>query len=302
MSCFAPLRAYRSLERGESGKRALVFSYREGFHDRPVEIPCGQCLGCREERSRQWAMRCMHEATLHKHNIFVTLTYSDEHLPEHGSLKKRDFQLFMKKLRKSIHPDKVRFFHSGEYGEKYLRPHYHALLFGYQFPDQVYHGQRNGNAIFRSKVLENLWGKGHCEIGSVTYQSASYVAKYCVKKLNGEEAHERYKRLDKDTGELVSVEAEYATQSRRPGIGRGFYEKFGEQVHRLDTVIFSGKEMKPPKYYDLLAEKIRPEELRLAKARRRAGIDPEEQSPDRLTQREICAQDRAYHLSNKGSF
>ena len=174
----------------------------------------------------------MHEATLHTNNCFITLTYSDSNLPNFGSLRKRDFQLFMKRLRKHFHPSKIRFFHSGEYGDVTYRPHYHALLFGVHFTDQYHWSTRNGHDIFRSSTLEKLWGLGNCEIGTVTFQSAAYVAKYCQKKLNNEEAHERYRRIDPQTGELVPVEHEYATMSRRPGIGRGYYEKFGETMQR----------------------------------------------------------------------
>ena len=296
MPCFAPLRGYRSLQRSESGKRPLVFSYREGYHDRPVEVPCGQCVGCRQEKARQWAVRIMHETMLHAHNVFITLTYAPEHLPKHGSLRKRDFQLFMKRLRKRIAPTKVRFFSSGEYGSNTFRPHYHAIIFGYGFPDKLRVGQRGEHPIYRSATLEELWDKGHSEIGTVTYQSASYVARYCVKKLNEVEAHERYRRLDEETGELVPVEAEFATMSRRPGIGAAFYEKYGAQIHRLDSVVVNGKEMKPPKFYDDLGEVQRPEVVRLAKARRNWMVNEEDQSPQRLTTRENVALERQRHF------
>ena len=289
MPCFSPLRAFRSIERTESGKRSLVFTRRDGYSDLPVEVPCGQCIGCRMEKSRQWAVRCMHEASLHDSNVFVTLTYDDENLPPMGSLRKRDFQLFMKRLRKHLHPRKVRFFHSGEYGESTGRPHYHVILFGVDFDDK-YHWSRRGNyEVFRSPFLERIWPHGQSEIGSVTFDSAAYVAKYCIKKLTGPEADARYVRLDFETGELVPIEPEYATMSRRPGIGAGWYEKYGEETHRLDSIVMNGKEMKPPKFYDDLGDKVRPEVVRKNRVMRQNEINDEEQAPNRLATREMCA-------------
>lgn len=289
MPCYAPLRAFRSIERTESGKRKLVFNRRDGYSDMEVEISCGQCIGCRAEKSRQWAVRCMHEASLHDSNVFLTLTYDDEHLPKHGSLRKKDIQLFMKRLRKFAHPKKVRFFHSGEYGDDSLRPHYHMLLFGFDFVDKTMWTVRHKITVYRSASLEKLWHLGNSEIGTVTFESAAYVAKYCIKRLTGEEADARYRRLCTDTGELVPVEPEYATMSRRPGIGREWYERYGHEVHRDDSVIVNGREQLPPKYYDDLAEVMRPDVLKKVKHARKRGINEEEQAPTRLTHRELHA-------------
>lgn len=231
----------------------------------------------------------MHEASTHDANAFITLTYDKAHLPEHGSLRKQDFQNFMKRLRRRLDPIKIRFFHSGEYGEEYGRPHYHAIIFGYNFPDRVPAGTRGEHRIYRSQLLEEVWTNGFSEIGELTYQSASYVAKYCVKKLTGEEAAQQYRRIDPKTNSLVPIEPEYATMSRRPGIGAEFYRRFGEEVHRFDSIIINGKEVKPPKYYDKLAEETRPETLERNKKRRQRGVDPENQWPDRLTTREKVA-------------
>ena len=130
MPCFSPLDGYRSRTVNASGKRSIVFDIHEGFHDRPVSVPCGQCVGCRLEKSRQWAMRCVHEASLYDENCFITLTYDDEFLPVGGSLDKGAFPRFMKRLRKKFEPRRIRFYHAGEYGDRFGRPHYHALLFG----------------------------------------------------------------------------------------------------------------------------------------------------------------------------
>lgn len=231
----------------------------------------------------------MHEASMHDENCFVTQTYAPEHLPPYGSLRKRDFQLFMKRLRKEIAPRKVRYFHAGEYGDDSLRPHYHTLFFGWSFPDKFFWSLRNGHVVFRSAVLERLWPYGHSEIGSVTSQSAAYVAQYCQKKLNGVEADQLYKRLDPESGELVEVEPEYGTMSRRPGIGSTWYEKYSKEVSVNDSVVANGKEMRPPKYYDALAEMRDPEFVAEVKRRRKAQLDEAEQSPHRLTSRERVA-------------
>ena len=112
MPCYHPLLGYRSRSLTEKGKRAVVFNPRDGYVDQPVQLPCGQCIGCRLERSRVWAVRCVHEASLHSDNCFITLTYDNSHLPSDGSLHKDHFQKFMKRLRKSV--GKVRFFHCDE--------------------------------------------------------------------------------------------------------------------------------------------------------------------------------------------
>ena len=289
MSCFAPLRGWWSRERTPLGKRRVVFSGSEGYADLPVDVPCGQCIGCRQEQKRQMAIRCMHEASLHDENCFLTLTYDDAHLPEYGSLRKADFQKFMKRLRKFFAPRRVRFLHSGEYGDDKLRPHYHALLFGVDFPDKYKWSTRGRFPVYRSPTLETLWKGGQSEIGTVTYASAAYVAKYCVKKLTGVEGHEQYKALDHRTGELVPVEAEYATMSRRPGIGAEWYRKYGEEVYRDGTVVIDGVEVRAPRYYDKLAEEDRPAQLRRVKRKRMESVNEDEQAPNRLTVREYVA-------------
>ena len=151
MACYHPMQGYRSAEVTKNGKRKIVFSPQKGYIDLPVKVACGQCIGCRLERSRQWAIRCVNEASLYRGNCFITLTYSDEYLPQNKSLDKRDFQLFMKRLRKEFSSERIRYFHCGEYGcsckvcglsaklcrrvgcgsfvEGLGRPHYHALFF-----------------------------------------------------------------------------------------------------------------------------------------------------------------------------
>lgn len=262
----------------------------------PLTIPCGQCIGCRLERSRQWATRCLHEASLYEENCFVTLTYSEDKIPPFGSLRKRDFQLFMKRLREYFPSSRIRFFHCGEYGSLTKRPHYHCLLFNFDFPDKELWSVRNGLPVWRSPILEKLWPDGQSEIGSVTFESAAYVARYVVKKVTGEAAAEHYLRVDEDTGECVRIEPEYCTMSRRPGIGADWYAKFGMEVFPADSVVVRGHLSPVPRFYGSLFELAAPAEYRKIKARRKRRAKPEDSTPERLLVREQCATARLNSL------
>ncbi len=284
MPCFKPLKGFRS----PSG--AIVFCRQQSI-GLEMSVPCGQCIGCRLERSRQWAVRCMHEASLHVDTCFVTLTYRDEDVPRFGSLLMDDWQKFFKRLRKRC--GKVRFFGCGEYGELNGRPHYHACLFGLGFPDKVLWSTRGGHDVFRSPVLESVWPHGQSEIGSLTFESAAYVARYCVKKVTGSKARAHYECYDPDTGELGRRLPEFATMSRRPGIGTGWFEEFGSEVYPSDEVIVRGKSCKPPRFYDRLCGAASAEQmLRVQRARDRAR-DRSEETPARLRVREVCAEARS---------
>lgn len=109
MPCYRPVKAFYG-ERLASGKRAIVFSSGQAQSCLPLKLPCGACVGCRLERARQWAMRCMDEASLHKENSFITLTFNDANLPMNRSLDVGIFQKFMKRLRKEVAPLRLRFF------------------------------------------------------------------------------------------------------------------------------------------------------------------------------------------------
>lgn len=286
MRCFAPLQGYRSRSASSNGRRSVVFNVREGFIDLPVSIPCGQCVGCRLERSRQWAVRCVHEASLHERNCFLTLTLSDAHLPADGSLDKRVFQLFMKRLRKRFPHDKIRYFHCGEYGDQFGRPHYHCCVFGFDFPDKEVWTTRKGFTVWRSPALEELWTLGNSEIGSVTFESAAYVARYIMKKITGPNADAYYE------GRLP----EYTTMSRRPGIGAEWFKQFGKEVYPADSVIMRGREMKPPRFYDDLYElQDRDGALEVAR-KRRAKRRLEDETPERLEVIEQCVAARLTRL------
>jgi len=295
MACYHPLEGYRSRERNESGKRSIVFSVKDGYADLPVSVPCGQCIGCRLDRSKQWAIRMQHEASLHQDNCFITLTYSDDKLPGDGGLCLRDFQLFMKRLRKRFSGQLIRFFHCGEYGDDTSRPHYHSILFGCNFSDRVLFSKSDsGHSVFVSPTLTDLWGLGHAVVGDFTFESAAYCARYVMKKINGDRLDvdacpTHYARLDESTGEIHTVEPEYATMSRRPGIGQGWFRKFSSDVFPDDFVVHDGMKVKTPNFYLNLHQKVHGEKLieRLKLARiKKARKHKADQTPERLRVKE----------------
>lgn len=312
MACYHPIKAYRSKEINKTGKRSIVFNIREAVDDKEVTIQCGQCIGCKLERSRQWAVRCMHEASLHQDNAFITLTFNDQHLPKDNSLNVKIFQDFMKRLRKKYEPKTIRFFHCGEYGqvcetcrksepicrcEQFIprigRPHYHALLFGHDFSDKVHHQTIRGNKLYTSAQLEKLWSFGFSTIGEVNFETAAYVARYITKKITGDKATEHYTDFDRFTGEIhAELQPEYTTMSRRPGIGKNWIDKYMGDVYPHDYVVIEKKDtmvkVRPPKYYDTQHELTYPFDHDEIKERRQlAGLKHVENNTyERLRARE----------------
>lgn len=248
--CYEPIKAYK-------GPDGIKFNSKDGYGDMPLKLNCGQCLGCRMDRKRSWAIRCMHEAQMHENNCFVTLTYDNEHLPEDQSLDVTHWQKFAKRLRKAH--GSFRFMHAGEYGEKTLRPHYHALLFGLDFRDTVeLSSGPNQHKLRVSASLSKIWTAGFHAIGDITFDSAAYVASYCVKKTTGKKAAQEYARLDPETGEYWEVKPEYGTMSRRPGLGSAWIDKYQDDVYPDNFVVINGQKWKPPNYYDKRLAKKNP--------------------------------------------
>jgi len=140
---------------------------------------------------------------------------------------------------------------AGEYGEKFSRPHFHACLFGFDFSDKKYLCKSPGGfKLYRSAVLESLWPHGFSSVGSVTFESAAYVARYIMKKVTGGLADEHYSSVDPDTGEVIKREPEFCHMSLKPGIGAGWFDKFSSDVYPNGRVVVRGVECKPPRYYD----------------------------------------------------
>lgn len=286
MPCFHPLHGYKSRTLNASGKRSITFNPTQGFRDLPVSVPCGQCIGCRLERSRQWAIRCVHESQLHDANCFITLTYDNDHLPKDRSLHVEHFQKFMKRLRKQYGPG-IRFFHCGEYGEKFARPHYHACLFGFDFKDKLLWKTVRGTHLFTSDSLKKLWPFGFSTIGNVTFESAAYVARYITKKITGKNAEQHYSHITSD-GEILERKPEYVTMSRRPGIASHWFQKYSCDVYPSDFIVLNGKKLKPPKFYDRIYEHTYPLKLQAIKIKRKqlAKTKSEHNTPWRLADRE----------------
>lgn len=291
MACFRPLKAYRAPGGG------VVFDSKRGFGDRPLELPCGQCIGCRVERSRQWALRCVHESQMHAKNCFITLTYNGDCVPRDGGLRVADWQKFAKRLRKACGP--FRFFHCGEYGEATKRPHYHACVFGLDFSsDRLFLRKASGGNLYFSPLLSRVWGLGHSSIGDLTYESAAYVARYVVGKLTGELGESEYSRYEVSTGEVWSVRPPYVTMSRRPGIGTAWFEKFSSDVYPSDEVVHKGRRFRPPRFYD---SKLSESDLERLKRKRveRVAKRSEDLTYDRLRVRDYIAEAKAKRFERK---
>jgi hypothetical protein len=330
VTCYHPLTAYKGRKPKSNGKSAIYFKMQHS-DDEQIELPCGQCIGCRLAKSRDWAVRCVHEAELHEQNMFLTLTFDDDSLRKRDnplSVDKKEFQKFMKRYRKMVSDLQLRYFHCGEYGEvcslcgkskvnchcgpieewnerKQLgRPHYHAIIFGHEFDDKVLHGFSGGMPIYTSATLSKLWPFGFCTIGDVTFDSAAYVARYITKKINGDAAAEHYKVIDHDTGELVDVEPEYITMSRgragkgKGGIGALWFDRFGSDVYPHDFVVIDGKKFRPPKYYDRVLDDFDPHSLEVIKDKRKQAAikQSRELSTERLAAKERYKQIQAKKL------
>lgn len=240
-----------------------------------VEIPCGKCLECKLDYSRQWANRCMLEAQSYEKNCFITLTYNDDNLPkskfvkevylngeikdfgESMTLRKRDFQLFMKRLRKMFPDVQIRYFACGEYGSKTKRPHYHAILFNWIPEDLVQIGANKLNQIYYSSLtLEKLWPYGFNLVAECTWDTCAYVARYVAKKVGV---------TDDNIYRLLNIDKEFILMSRRPGIGSNWYNQNNVCYANFTKNYISTKDgpitITPNKYFDKLLEAEDPEKL-----------------------------------------
>lgn len=285
MPCYFPVTLYKSTAgpNRETGKWPLV-GIRNGYRDRPEKVPCGRCIGCRLERSRQWAIRIMHEAQGHENNCFLTLTYRPDELVyggnETGTLVPRHLTLFWKRLRKE-YGDGIKYFACGEYGEQYHRPHYHAAVFGIDFKDKKQHSvTESGHHTFSSDSLNRIWSHGDCLIGSLTFESAAYVARYIMGKKLGEEA---------TYYEQQGIEPEFVRMSRRPGIGSAWYDNFSSDLFPHGyAIIRGGIKSNIPRYYNNRYEKDNPEGYKKLKEMRKdlMALKWRESTPHRLRVRE----------------
>lgn len=285
MSCYHPWTAYQQSD-------GLVVMREIGDVVRSLTLPCGNCVGCLLERSRQMAVRCVHEAKMYEHNSFVRLSYRNEDLPRHNSLHYPHFQQFMRDLR-YWYGTQVRFFMSGEYGEENGRPHYHALLFGVNFHDKYYWCKSpSGKSLYRSDSLEWLWPYGDSTIGNVTFESAAYCARYVMKKRKVIDVGEtEYQIVDITTGEITTRVAEFCHMSLKPGIGAMWLDRFWTDVYPHGKVVMNGVEGNSPRYYDKRFKEREADsfEALIAKRESDARLYLDEQRPERLAAREQVA-------------
>lgn len=293
-----------------------------------IKLPCGKCIGCRIESSRQWAVRNMHEAKMYEDEgkgcAFVTLTYGKEatynYLKEQNpnwsnrklkaetakrewTLIRKDFQLFMKRLRKEVNEvfpgTRLRFFHCGEYGSLNNRPHHHVLIYGYNFRakndrymSEYKRLKGKGYEYWRSKIIEKCWKFGFSYLAGVSYESAAYVSRYCTKKITG--------KLSKDY--YQGREPEYVTMSNRRGIGSTWCDKYAlTDVYNDDSVTVDKRfKLRPPKYYDKLFDEVHPDEFaRIREKREEIAIKNQDDSD--YEDSEIRACEREHVLALKVS-
>lgn len=212
-------------------------------------LPCGKCIECLLQHARNWGSRCYLEMQEHEKSFFLTLTYNDENVPHSLSgkltLKKRDYQLFFKRLRKFQKYPKIRYFGSGEYGTRYTkRPHYHFIVFGLLISDLKLYGRNDlKQPLWTSEKINKLWRKGNVIIGDVTYESSSYVARYSLKKLNSLV----------DYGDRVP---EFVVMSN--GIAKDYLHRNIADIYTNDSLIVKtdkgARVIKPFRYFDKKAE------------------------------------------------
>lgn len=259
----------------------------------PHRLACGQCVGCRIDWAGDWAARCEKEAKLYTRNCFITLTYNDENLPIGGSTRstvaKRDWQLFMKRLRKAYPTNGIRFFMCAEYGDLNQRAHFHALLFNHDFPDKRVWKPHPRTPLYLSESLQQLWGNGFASLGTVSFQSASYVARYVLKKLTGKQADYQ----DRDPP--------FVLMSRNPGIGSGWYDKFKGEIYPAGQVLVGeNKPRRTPRYFD---EKYRLEDpdghFKMKLERRLKAESSPHNTLERLAAREAVLKGRLSNINRK---
>nr|UXQ88020.1 MAG: replication initiation protein [Microvirus sp.] len=296
MTCSYPLKGYR----GMGGK--LVLSKQASLTGFKMTVPCGSCKKCRIQHSVDWAIRCTNEMQMHESNSFITLTYNPESLPLNANLNKKHLKDFKKRLRDIIAPTKIRTFDCGEYGSndpknethvqtymtsKLGRPHYHLIIFGYNFPDKEKHSIKKSNQYYMSDQLNKAWGKGDCIIGDANFQTAAYISRYITKKINGQLASAHYERLNEKTGEVSTLQPEYTTMSNRPGIGLDWLKTYINDVFPSDELITlttegKSKSFRVPRYYTDYLEKVNPNLHTIVKAERKSKAAIQQKQKQKL--------------------
>jgi hypothetical protein len=286
--CFSPLAGYRL------GDGSIVFSERGDVVGR-VDVPCGQCIGCRIAKADALATRLVCESWSHSVSFCATLTYADDFVPALGSLSRRHVVLFLKRLRERLwreHRLRIRFHVLGEYSPDAQRPHYHLSVFGWWPHDAVRRrSSRAGGALFESAMLSELWGMGYVNFQPMTPAAARYVGGYYSDKLTGQLGRDSL--VVRDARGVVVGEREQSFQvgSRRPGLGALFFDRYGAQLMRDGFVVIDGKQKRLPEYFLRRAADVDPlavSELR-AQAALAAVAGAADRTVDRLAVREVVA-------------
>ena len=324
MPCFRPRKGWYGKFAGANGKLPLVFNRSEAVNPEHVlKLPCNACLGCRRDRQAQWALRAYHEGKMHDRKCALTLTYDDDHLPSDWSVHVEHLQAFNHRLRKHLernHGVRMRLAACGEYGKKHCRPHYHELLYGFDFADdrRLERESRGGTPLYSSPALSKLWGQGDALIGKADYAACAYVMGYCVEKYNRDlrepyDAERHAPSIDADgrkvipvrrrllvhpvTGQELLVSPEFFVTSRRPGLGATWFEKFKGDAFPSDFLIVDGKRVSVPSFYfRRLQAEAEAEALRISRSRKLKAAAPARKwnaTPARLKVREEIAAARA---------
>lgn len=242
MPCFKPLAAFET--------PAGVILFRNPTADSvPLRLPCRRCMGCRMTYSSHWIQRGLCELAMHDQADchFLTATYAPEHMPEHGDLVYSHWQKFARKVRKELGP--FRFMVTGEYGEKTDRPHFHAHIYGLRLDDlQVAGRGTQGDTLFESPALEEIWGKGIARIGEINPTTLGYTTGYALKDTGAHD--DKNYEIVLPNGEVYQKRRPFMRTSRKPGIGGEWFDRYGiTDVFSKGYCTHFGKKYHPPPYF-----------------------------------------------------
>lgn len=225
----------------------------EDIEQATIYLKCDNCRECLESQAVEWAYRIMDESKYHAESCVITLTYDNENVT--NGLLIKEYQDFLKRYRKKLEPKKIRYFISGEYGSRKLRPHFHLIVFGHCPNDlKWHHKNEQGRDIFTSKEVSDVWQRGFVSVDRLTFDSAKYSAKYMQKAL-------------KEFADENHLQAPFIRMSLKPGIGLRKEDISADKV-RDDKIYNHGKSIKLPRYYLKLMES-NGVDLTLLKLRRR---------------------------------
>lgn len=251
-------------------------------------LPCGRCIGCRNDLTKDWAVRCYHESQLHDHNCVLTLTFDEDHINNTGTLVKEDVVNFIKRLRayisrsellktkhRHLYRKRISYLYCGEYGHKFKRPHYHIILFGFDFPDKKFlKDSESGDQLFSSEILQKLWPFGFSTIGQMSMASAMYCASYITKYVSNKEKSLYY--TDQQTGEYK--QPEFGNASKKPALGLNWLKTYVNDISAHNSVIIADQKYRIPRYYLKKMEELFPNKYEKLKIKREEKLD--NQSPD----------------------